>query len=392
VHSRPVGPMQVRGRQESVLVYQVTGRRQRRSRPQINLERGLTPLVGRDRELELLHDCWSRAQAGRGQVVGIVGAAGVGKSRLLYEFHQTLAADQRPWLEGQCVAYGHNVPYLPLLEILRSSFRIEEGETPLLRQETLHRGIDQLAPGLAGFLSVLGELLGLPPEDTTSTQLHPRLKHWQTFETLRGLTAAVCQRQPHIMVLEDLHWLDTTTEEYLAWLIASLAGMPLLLITTYRPGYPGRWAVKTYYTQMALDLLSHQEAEALLDNLLDMHATLSSLKQLLLTRTEGNPFFLEESVRMLVENQVLTGEWGACRLGQPIQTMQVPATVQAVLAARIDRLPAATKDLLQTAAVIGKECPLALLQAVSAQPEETLRQSVAQLQAAAKLAELEGTA
>ena len=228
----------------------------------------------------------------------------------------------------------------------------------------------------------MDELFGLSAEDELLTQLHPHLKQWKTFEALRALTMAGSQRRPHVIVIEDLHWLDKTSEEYLTFLIESLAGTPVLLLTTYRPGYAVRWAAKTYYTQIALDRLTRQAIEELLQALLGTDPRIVPLKQLLMERTEGNPFFLEESVRMLAESLVLAGVRGAYRLVKPFQTIRVPATVQAVLAARIDRLPAEDKHLLQTAAVIGKQTPLALLQAVVGQPEDALRRGLAHLQAA----------
>ena len=382
IHNAAQGPVQVKGRTEAVQVYEVTGRRRRRSRLEVSIERGLTPLVGRERELNLLHDCLTRAKAGRGQVVGIGGEPGIGKSRLLYEFRKTLEEERIIWLEGHCVAQGQNTPYLPILEILRTNFQIEDGDTSLQLREKLRRGIRHLDASLEGFLPYLDELFGLPVEDELLTQLHPHLKQWKTFEALRALTMAGSQRRPHVIVIEDLHWLDKTSEEYLTFLIESLAGTPVLLLTTYRPGYAVRWAAKSFYTQIALDRLTRQAVEELLQALLGADHRIAPLKQLLMERTEGNPFFLEESVRMLAESQVLAGVRGAYRLVKPFQTIRVPATVQAVLAARIDRLPADDKHLLQTAAVIGKQVPLALLQAVADQPGDALRRALAHLQAA----------
>jgi class 3 adenylate cyclase/tetratricopeptide (TPR) repeat protein len=382
IHNAAQGPVQVKGRTEAVQVYEVTGRRRRRSRLEVSIERGLTPLVGRERELSLLHDCLTRAKAGRGQVVGIGGEPGIGKSRLLYEFRKTLEEERIIWLEGHCVAQGQNTPYLPILEILRTNFQIEDGDTSLQLREKLRRGIRHLDASLEGCLPYLDELFGLPAEDELLTQLHPHLKQWKTFEALRALTMAGSQRRPHVIVIEDLHWLDKTSEEYLTFLIESLAGTPVLLLTTYRPGYAVRWAAKTYYTQIALDRLTRQAVEELLQALLGTDPRIVPLKQLLMERTEGNPFFLEESVRMLAESLVLAGVQGAYHLVKPFQTIRVPATVQAVLAARIDRLPAEDKHLLQTAAVIGKQTPLALLQAVVGQPEDALRRGLAHLQAA----------
>jgi class 3 adenylate cyclase/tetratricopeptide (TPR) repeat protein len=382
IHNAAQGPVQVKGRTEAVQVYEVTGRRRRRSRLEVSIDRGLTPLVGRERELSLLHDCLTRAKAGRGQVVGIGGEPGIGKSRLLYEFRKTLEEERIIWLEGHCVAQGQNTPYLPILEILRTNFQIEDGDTSLQLREKLRRGIRHLDASLEGFLPYLDELFGLPAEDELLTQLHPHLKQWKTFEALRALTMAGSQRRPHVIVIEDLHWLDKTSEEYLTFLIESLAGTPVLLLTTYRPGYAVRWAAKTYYTQIALDRLTRQAVEELLHALLGADPRLAPLMHLLTERTEGNPFFMEESVRMLAESQVLAGARGAHRLVKPLQTIRVPSTVQAVLAARIDRLPAEDKHLLQTAAVIGKQIPLALLQAVADQPGDALRRGLARLQAA----------
>ena len=382
IRSAAQGPVQVKGRIEPVQVYEVTGRRRGRSRLEVSIERGLTPLVGRERELNLLHNLLTRVKAGRGQVVGLVGEPGIGKSRLLYEFRKALEEEPIIWLEGHCVAHGQNTPYLPLLEILRTNFQIEDGDTSLQLREKLRRGIRQLNTSLEGLLPYLGELFGLPFEDELLAQLHPHIKQWKTFEALRALALAGSQLRPHVLVIEDLHWLDKTSEEYLTFLIESLAGTPVLLLTTYRPGYAVRWAAKTYYTQIALDRLPRQEVGELLQALLGEDPQLDPLKRLLTERTEGNPFFLEESVRMLAESQVLAGERGSYRLMKALQTIRVPATVQAVLAARIDRLPAEDKHLLQTAAVIGKQISLTLLQTVADQPEDALRQGLAHLQAA----------
>jgi tetratricopeptide (TPR) repeat protein len=228
----------------------------------------------------------------------------------------------------------------------------------------------------------VGELLGFRLEDALLTPLHPHLKQWKTFEALRAVTLAGSQRRPHVFVIEDLHWLDKTSEAYLTFINESLPGTPILLLTTYRPGYAVRWAVKTYNTQIALDRLTRQEVDELLHALLGTDPGFAPLVRLLMERAEGNPFFLEESVRMLVESQVLAGARGAYRLVKPFQTIRVPATVQAVLAARIDRLPAEDKHLLQTAAVIGKRIPLALLQAVVDQSDDAVRRGLTHLQAA----------
>jgi class 3 adenylate cyclase/tetratricopeptide (TPR) repeat protein len=381
IRSEPVGPVQVRGRSEPVQVYKVTGRRRRRGRLEVRAEQGLTPLVGRHREPPLLRDCLARANAGRGQVVGIVGEAGVGKSRLLHEFRKSLERGQVTWLEGHCAAYHESAPYLPVNEILRAYFGIEEGDNPLQIQEKMRQGGRRLGPGHEGILPYLRESIGLPSESDVLRELDTAMKRRKTFEAVRALLFAGSQRRPLVLVVEDLHWLDKTSEECLDFLVESLFGMRVLLLTTFRPGYAVKWATKTYYTQIALGRLSGVEVEQMLRSLLGADASLDPLKELLVGRTEGNPLFLEETVRMLVQSLALAGERGAYRLVKPLQLIQVPVTVQAVLAARIDRLPPEEKDLLRTAAVIGKDAPLALLQAVADQTEDVLRRGLAHLQA-----------
>ncbi|GIX49257.1 MAG: hypothetical protein KatS3mg131_3468 [Candidatus Tectimicrobiota bacterium] len=381
VRSEPLGTVAVKGRREPVAVYRVSGRQPRRSRLDVRRAQGLTPLVGRTRELGVLQDCLARARAGHGQVVGIVGAAGVGKSRLLYEFRRTLSGEALAWLEGHCFAHEHSTPYLPILELLRATLHIEEAAPLAQVAEKLRQGLRQLHPRLEEVYPVLADLLGVAAAEAVAP-LHPRLKQWRTFEALRAVTAAASQRCPHVLVIEDVHWLDKASAAYLAFLGDSLAGMPVLLLATYRPGAAVPWATRPHCTPLALDRLPPPEVEALLDALLGPDASLAPLAQLLHARSDGNPFFLEESVRMLAESGVLAGTPGAYRLTAPVQALRVPPTVQALLAARLDRLPEADKRLLQTAAVIGRHVPQALLAAVSEQPETALRQGLARLRAA----------
>jgi class 3 adenylate cyclase len=268
IRSDTLGLVEVKGQRAPVQVYKVTGRRRWRSRLEMSAERGLTPLIGRQRELALLHDCLTRAEGGRGQVVGIVGEAGVGKSRLLYELQTALPAGRVHWLSGHCVAHGQTTPYLPLLEILRTNFQIEEEDNPLQIREKLRQGVQLLDLSLAQTLPFLEVLLGLPGADEAVRHLEPKDQRQQTFEAIRALAIAGSQRRPHVLVCENLHWLDQTSEDCLALLIESLAGFPLLVLTTHRPGYTVRWAAKTYYTQLTPDLLTDAEAEAMVATLL----------------------------------------------------------------------------------------------------------------------------
>ena len=219
------------------------------------------------------------------------------------------------------------------------------------------------------------------PDDSPFRQLDPAQRRQRTLTALKRVLLRESQVQPLLLVCEDLHWIDTETQALLDSLVESLPTAQILLLVNYRPEYQHGWGSKTYYTQLRLDPLPPLSADEFLHALLGDDASLQPLTHLLIARTEGNPFFLEESVRTLVETGVLQGERGAYRLGQALQTIQVPATVQAVLAARIDRLPPEEKGLLQTAAVIGNEVPLPLLQAIADLPEEVLHRSLAHLQA-----------
>ncbi len=369
IRSEALGPIQVKGRSEPVSAYKVTGRRRGRTRLEVSAERGLTQLVGRERELGLLRDCLARVKVGRGQVVGIVGEPGVGKSRLLYEFRRSLEGEQLTWLEGHCVAYGQTTPYLPILEVLRANFQIEEGDNPLQIREKLHQGLRVLDPALEAILPFLGELFGVPGEDESLRYLDPKDKRRKTFEAIRTLTMAGSQRRPLVVIVEDLHWIDKTSEDYYAFLTESLAGMSHLLLTTNRPGYTVRWADKTFYTQLALDLLSQDETEALVAILLESPDLPPEFLHLVQERAEGNPLFVEEITASLLERGAIVRQNGGLRWAG-IAVTEVPATIQDIVRARIDRLEEPVKRTVQTAAVIGREFGLRLLTRISEMAQE----------------------
>jgi class 3 adenylate cyclase/tetratricopeptide (TPR) repeat protein len=363
IRTEALGPVEVRGQHEPVTVYSVMARR-RRTRLEVSAERGLTRIVGRQRELAVLHDCLARAKAGRGQVVGIVGEAGVGKSRLLHEFQTSLDASRVVWLVGHCVGYGQGTPYLPILEILRTNFQIEDGDNPLQMKEKLREGVHWLDPALEGILPSLRALLTASGEEETLKRLSPKEKRQKTFEAIRALTVTASQRRPHVVVLEDLHWIDHSSEEYLAFLIESLAGLPLVLLTTHRPGYAVRWADKAYYTQIALDGLTEQEAEAMAATLLGTHDLPADLLQVIQEKAGGNPLFIEEVTHSLLERGILVLRHDSLYwAGDAV--VEFPVTVQDIMRARIDRLEEPVKRMVQMAAVIGREFGLRLLTQLS---------------------------
>ena len=364
IRSEALGPVEVRGQHEPVMVYKMTGRRRWRSRLEISAERGLAALVGRQRELALLHDCLARVEAGREQVVGIVGEAGLGKSRLLYEFHTSLERGRVTWLESQCLAHAQVTPYLPFLEILRTNFQIEEGDNPLQVQEKLRQGVHQLDPSVAGSLPFLEALFGLPGADDALRHLDPKDRRRQTFEAMRALAIAGSQQRPHVLVCENLHWIDQSSEDCLAVLVESLAGMPVLVLTTHRPGYVVRWADKTYYTQIALALLTEAETEAMVATLLGSHDIPLSLLRLIQEKAGGNPLFIEEVIHALEERGLLVRQNDGFQWTGAAE-MEFPDTIQDIMRARIDRLEEPVKRMAQTAAVIGREFGLRLLARLS---------------------------
>ena len=363
-----------------MVVWELVGAHGMRRRLQTARARGLTHFVGRQTELTMLQAALAQAGAGHGQVAAVVGEAGVGKSRLVDELVQD--ADTQAWLvlDSAAVSYGQATPYFPVLDLLRRYCHLEEGEETRTIQRKVTDQVLALDPTLQDALPALLGLLDALPADSPCLQLDAPQRRQHTFTALKRRRLRESQRQPVLLVVEDLHWLDTETQTLLASLIESLPTARLLLLVTYRPDYRHGWGSKTYYTQLRLDPLPQPSADAFLRALLGADPSLSPLASLLIQRTEGNPFFLEESVRTLVETEVLVGEPGAYRLASALPTIQVPATVQAVLAARVDRLPPEEKHLMQTAAVIGMEVPLPLLQVVGALPDEAFRLGLTHLQ------------
>jgi class 3 adenylate cyclase/tetratricopeptide (TPR) repeat protein len=380
VEMRSLGPIPVKGLADPIEIFELTGAGTARTRLQAAVLRGLTRFVGRDGEIEHLRRVLGQAGAGHGQVVAIVGEAGVGKSRLVYEFTHSHRA--RDWLilEASSVSYGKATSYLPVIDLLKGYFKIgDRDDHREMRAKVLGRvlGLDR---ALEPLLPPLLALLDVPVEDPAWQALDPPQRRQRTLDAVKRLLLRESQAQPLLVVFEDLHWIDGETQALLDSLVESLGSARLLLLVNYRPEYEHRWGSKTAYSQLRLDTLPAESAAELLAALLGPDPGLAPLTQMLVKR--GNPFFLEETVRTLVETGALAGERGAYRLTRPVEALRVPATVQTILAARIDRLPSEEKRLLQAASVIGKDVPYVLLAAIAEQPEEALRRGLAHLQEA----------
>src|SRR4051794_23828129 len=382
VQVRPLGPVSLKGLGEPVEVYELVGAGAARSRLQAAAARGLTRFVGREAELETLRRTLEQAGNSRGQVVALVGEPGVGKSRLVWEFSHSHRAEGWLLLAAGSVSYGKATSYLPVIDLLRDYCAVETRDDPRRVREKVAGKVLMLDEALRPDLPALLALLDVPVEDGAWQALDPPQRRRRTLAALKRLFLRESQEQPLLLVFEDLHWIDAETQALLDSLVDSLPTTRLLLLVNYRPEYEHAWHRKTYYQQLRLDPLPVASAEELLATLLGDEPDIQPLKRLLIDRTEGNPFFIEESVRTLMETGALTGEPGAYHLASPVESTQMPATVQAVLAARIDRLAPEDKRLLQAAAVIGKDIPYSLLLAVADLSEDALRQGLTRLHAA----------
>jgi class 3 adenylate cyclase/tetratricopeptide (TPR) repeat protein len=382
VAAKSLGPVPVKGLAGPVTIYELTGPGPIRSRLQLAAARGLSRFVGRDVEMVDLSAAMEQARGGHGQIVALVGEPGVGKSRLVREF----TAGQLPaeWgiLEAFASPFDTGAAYLPMISLLRAYFSLQEWDDARGIRDKVTAGLLDLDPSLLVALPALLVLLDVPVEDAAWLGLDPRQRRRRTLDAVRRLLIRDSQRRPLCLVIEDLHWIDTEAQAVLDAVVDSLPAARILLLVTYRPEYEHGWSRKSYYAQIAVHPLPRGMAEQLLYDILGDGAEVAPLRSLLIERTEGNPFFLEESVRHLAETGVLAGERGGYSLALPADTVEVPATVQALLAARLDRLPPEDKRVLQCAAVIGKDVPLPLLEAIADVSEDELRRSLHNLQAA----------
>jgi class 3 adenylate cyclase/tetratricopeptide (TPR) repeat protein len=382
VEVKPLGPVAVKGLGEPVEVYEVVGAGAARSRLQAAAARGLTRFVGRSAELDQLFRALERARGGHGQVVGVVGEPGVGKSRLFWELVQSPRTRDCLVIESGSVSYGKATAYLPVIELLRVYFQVSGRDDARKIREKVSGKLVTLDESLLSAAPAFLALLDVAPDDRAWQGLDPPQRRQRTLDALKRLLLRESQLQPLVLVFEDLHWIDSESQALLDDLIESVPTAQMLLLVNYRPGYEHRWGRKTYYAQIRIDPLQSQNAEELLDSLLGADPRLWTLKEHLIERTEGNPFFLEESVRALVETRALVADGQGYQLTSDVTTLHVAPTVQAVLAARIDRLPSEEKQLLQAAAVIGKDVPFTLLRAISDLPEEALQRDIALLRTA----------
>jgi class 3 adenylate cyclase/tetratricopeptide (TPR) repeat protein len=372
------GPTRVKGLAEPINVYEVTGLGLLRTRLQRAAALGLTKFVGRQREMDALKHAAEQAQAGRGQIVAVMADPGVGKSRLFYEFNAT---SQSGWtvLEAFSVSHGKASAYLPVFELLSAYFEISRDDDERKRRERILGKVLGLDRSLEEALPYLYSLYGIAEAGDSLAQMEPQVRRRRTLDAIKRLLMRESLNQPLMLIFEDLHWIDSETQTLLNLLVDAIANARILLLVNYRPEYRHEWSNRTHYTQLRLDPLARESAEEMLLALLGDEQDLAPLKRLIIERTEGTPFFIEEMVQVLFEDGVVQRN-GVLKLAKPISTVKVPATVQAVLASRVDRLAPAEKELLQTLAVLGHEFSLTLVQRVTATSGDELEQMLSHLQ------------
>jgi class 3 adenylate cyclase/predicted ATPase len=376
---KALGASRIKGVSEPVEVFEVTGLGPLRTQLQRSAGRGLTKFVGREREMEVLRHAAELARQGHGQIVAAVAEPGVGKSRLLFEFKAT---SQSGWmvLETFSVSHGKASAYLPVIDLLRNYFDIKTIDDERKRREKVTGRVVALDRNLEDTLPYLFSLLGIVEGGDPLAQMDGQIKKRRTLEAIKRIALRESLNQPLMVIFEDLHWIDEQTQELLNLLADSIGTAKFLLLVNYRPEYSHQWNSKTYYTRLRLDPLGKESAAEMLSALLGDGKDLMPLKRLIIERTEGTPFFMEEIVQALFEDGVLQRN-GAVRLAKSMNAVKVPATVQAVLASRIDRLPAEEKELLQTLAVLGREFPLGLVRRVTLKPDDELERRLSRLQA-----------
>jgi class 3 adenylate cyclase/tetratricopeptide (TPR) repeat protein len=382
VQVKSLGPTLVKGLAEPVDVYELTGTSGVRSRLQATAPKGLTRFTGRAAAIAQLQEALDGARGGKGQIVAVVGEPGVGKSRLCWEFTHSHATAGCTVVEAASVSYGTTMPYYPVIELLKSYFGTDARDGAHSVREKVTAKLLSLDRALEPSVPALLSLVDSGFDDEEWKRLEPWQRRQHTLDGVRRVLLRESQIQPLIVVFEDLHWIDGETQATLDALVESVPTARMLLLVNYRPEYTHGWGSRTYYRQLRVDPLPSATAAELLGSLLGPDPALAPLNGLLVERTEGNPFFAEEAVRSLVEVKALAGDRGAYRLTRPVTALTVPATAQAVLAARIDRLAPEDKRRLQAAAVIGKNVPLSVLHAVTDESDQALRAGIARLQAA----------
>ena len=363
-----LGERQVKGKEAPVKAYRVIAPSTSRTRFDVSAERGLTPFLGRERELELLLDGLERARSGRGQAFSVMGEAGVGKSRLLYEFRKAIANEDVIFLEGRCLSYSTNVAYHPVIDLLKSTFDIHEEDVDDRIRDKVKRGLKEMGTDEASAVPFVLELLSVKESGIDALGLPPEARKDRTLEALRRIVLKGSETRPLVIAIEDLHWVDRSSEDTLKSLLDAISGAQVLLVFTYRPEFVHTWGTKSYHNQVNLNRLSNRETLAMAAHILGTEVIGSDLEELILGKTEGIPFFVEEFIKSLKDLGMIEWRDSGYYLAKDIHEVAIPSTIQDVIMARVDSLPEGARSVLQTGSAIGREFSCELIKRVTGIP------------------------
>jgi hypothetical protein len=364
------GQVKVKGKEAPLEAFELIRASEVETRIEASAAKGLTRFVGRRNSMAALMEAYEKAKSGAGQVLGIVGEAGVGKSRILLEFRNRLAGAEVTYLEGRCLHYGGAIIYLPILDILRSYFEIEEGDLESIIKKKMAQKVAELDDEIQSCLPCFQELLSLGVDDEAYLKLEPRQRRERIFEAIRDLLIRESQHRSVVIAIEDLHWIDKTSEEFLDYLIGWLASTRVLLILLYRPEYTHAWGSKSYYNRVGLDQLGMESSAELVQAILEGGEIAAELRELVLNRAAGNPLFMEELTHTLLENGSIQKQGRQYVLARASSEIEVPDTIQGIIAARMDRLEDNLKRTMQVASVIGRDFAFHILQTITGMKEE----------------------
>jgi class 3 adenylate cyclase/tetratricopeptide (TPR) repeat protein len=362
-------PLKLKGKDRPQHAYQLIKSGAIETRIEASASKGLTRFVGRKNSLEALNNALKKASSGSGQVMGVIGEAGVGKSRLILELKRSLPA-QCTYLEGRCLHYGGSITYLPVIDIIKQYFDINNGDQESKIRNKINEKSFELDENLKSCLPPLQELLSLKVENERFLQLEPQQKKDRIFEAVRELLIRESQSYPLVLVIEDLHWIDKTSEQFFDYLISWLAKSRIFLILLYRPEYTHQWGSKSYYHKIGLDQLTYKSSVELVKAILGGCEIAPELEEIILSRSSGNPLFIEELTHNLLENGSIDRHGNQCVLAKKTSDIQVPDTIQGIIAARIDRIEENLKRIMQVASVIGREFSYRILNKITGTREE----------------------
>jgi len=374
-----IGEKQIKGKHDPVPVYRVISASSRKTRFDVNAERGLSPFVGRGRELENLLDGFRRSKDGHGQAFSIMSEAGAGKSRLLYEFRKAIANEDVTLLEGKCLSYSRGIAYSPVIDILKSIFDVRDEDNDSEIIDKVKAGLSFLKLDEPSTLPFILELLSIRDSGINYLLLSPEAKRERIIKSLKNILIKGAEQRPLILIFEDLHWIDKSSEQALIDILGIISGARVFLVSTYRPNYEQAWVNKSYHTQINLQSLSRVESLSIARHLLQADRMTPELEDMVIEKTEGNPFFIEEFIKVLRDLKIVERKNGTCSLTGGMQLLDVPSTIHDIIMARVDTQPEVAKEILQAGSVIEREFSYGLILLVTGLDKEILLSNLAML-------------